>query len=262
MQYYNCSDSEGKEIRDFFALMTPGFRLYSIIGAEKEGNFLLHKKQYLYTDCDIARWIVTNKIINQQRQLKRIRSKSPYDRAAIEIMQDYIEKLQSANSNEFLAYEGLAAKIYFEIQFRGCSWNGRQPRLKKDYINSVLDIGYTVLFAYIDALLECFGFDTYCGVYHKQFYMRKSLVCDLIEPFRCIIDQQIKKACNLKQIKESDFLVINHQYQLKWEETARYISFLLEPIIECRDDIFVYVQSYYRSFMKEVPIENYSMFYY
>ena len=30
----------------YIALMTPGFRLYSIIGAQKDGNTLLHKKQY------------------------------------------------------------------------------------------------------------------------------------------------------------------------------------------------------------------------
>ena len=32
----------------YIALMTPGFRLYSIIGAQKDGNTLLHKKQYSY----------------------------------------------------------------------------------------------------------------------------------------------------------------------------------------------------------------------
>ena len=34
----------------------------------------------------------------------------------------------------------------------------------------------------------------------KEFYMRKSLVCDLVEPLRPIIDQQVKKSINLKKL--------------------------------------------------------------
>ncbi len=43
-------------------------------------------------------------------------------------------------------------------------------------------------------MLYIYGFDVFCGVLHRQFYMRKSLVCDVIEPFRPIIDLQIRKA--------------------------------------------------------------------
>jgi CRISPR-associated protein Cas1 len=39
---------EAKKFGFFIALMTPGFRTYALIGAEKEGNSLLHKKQYSY----------------------------------------------------------------------------------------------------------------------------------------------------------------------------------------------------------------------
>ena len=36
--------------------------------------------------------------------------------------------------------------------------------------------------------------DVYCGVLHTMFYMRKSLVCDVMEPFRAIVDEQVKKS--------------------------------------------------------------------
>ena len=86
--------------------------------------------------------------------------------------------------------------------FEGLNWKGRKPRIKFDYINSSLDIGYTVLFTFIEVIANSFGFDIYVGVLHKQFYMRKSLICDFVEPFRTIIDEQVKKSINLKQIKE------------------------------------------------------------
>ena len=63
-----------------------------------------------------------------------------------------------------MAYEGLASKLYFRNHFNNVLWIGRKPRIKRDYVNAVLDIGYTILFSFIDALLSCYGFDTYCGV--------------------------------------------------------------------------------------------------
>ena len=245
----------------FIALMTPGFRLYSIVGAIKEGNTLLHKKQYSYDSIDIAKVITKNKMLNQVAELMKNRDKNDDIRNAIGMIREYILKVHNVTSlNELMAYEGLASKLYFRNHFTNVFWEGRQPRIKKDYINSVLDIGYTVLFSYIDALLSSYGFDTYFGVMHKQFYMRKSLVCDIVEPFRVIIDHEIKKAINRKQITREDFIVINNQYKLKWEESARYIKFLVGAIIEHKEEIFVYVQSFYRAFMKEIPAEKYPSF--
>ena len=37
--------------------------------------------------------------------------------------------------------------------FDNVQWNGRKPRIKSDYVNVVLDIGYTMLFNIVDAML-------------------------------------------------------------------------------------------------------------
>ena len=243
------------------ALMTPGYRLYAMLGNAKEGNTLLHKKQYAYTGLDIAKHIVANKISAQYRQLMEVRNKTPQLQEALLQLKNCYEQAETVTElHSLLAYEGIASKVYFARHFEGIPWQGRQPRIKKDNINSILDIGYTLLFTYLDALLSAFGFDTYCGVYHTMFYMRKSLVCDMVEPFRCLIDKAVKKAYNLKQIKEEDFLVKNHQYRLKWEKNAAYVGFLMAPIIENKDEIFAYVQSYYRCFMKGTPVEQYPFY--
>ena len=245
----------------FIALMTPSFRLYSIIGAVKDGNTLLRKKQYQHEGLDIAKKIIENKMSNQLSELLSIRNKSESIIEAIETIKKYISAIITVNSlSELMAYEGLASKIYFRNHFTNVQWNGRQPRIKKDFVNSALDIGYTILFTYVDALLSSYGFDTYCGVMHKQFYMRKSLVCDIVEPFRVIIDHEIKKAINLKQIKEDDFTIINGQSKLKWSESSRYIQILAKPIISEKESIFEYIQSFYRAFMKEISFEQYPTF--
>ena len=252
-----------KKFGFFLAMMTAGFRLYSLIGAEKDGNNLLHRKQYSYSGIDIAIQITCNKISNQLAELKSVRQKSIAVKEAISALSEYRGKAEQAqNLNELLAYEGLASKMYFRNHFNNIPWNGRQPRVKRDYLNATLDIGYTLLFTFIDTLLSSYGFDTYYGVMHRQFYMRKSLTCDLVEPFRPIIDHTIKKGINLREIKESDFLQINGQYRLKWEESSRYVKIFMLPLLENKEEIFLYIQRYYRAFMKELPGKEFPVYAY
>lgn len=109
-------------------------------------------------------------------------------------------------------------------------------------------------------MLYIYGFDVFCGVLHRQFYMRKSLVCDVIEPFRPIIDLQIRKAINLQQCKEDDFEVINHQYCLKWKRNSAYVQFIMEAILDHKMEMFAYVQQFYHSMMKQRAVEEYPVF--
>ena len=107
-----------------------------------------------------------------------------------------------------------------------------------------------MLFNIVDAILQVYGFDTYYGVFHKCFYMRKSLVCDLMEPIRPVVDYQVRKSINLGQCKENDFEVINNRWCLKYKSNPQYIQFLMNAILEYKDYIFLYIQQYYRFFMK------------
>ncbi len=112
----------------------------------------------------------------------------------------------------------------------------------------------------VENMLHLYGFDVYQGVYHRNFYQRKSLVCDLQEPFRCIIDQQIKRAYNLGQIKEEDFVFEKGQYKLQYKKNKEYTRWLMRSIIEYKSEIFLYCQKYYRCFIQEKPIEEYPTF--
>lgn len=262
----NCSItsvviSKAKKFGFFIAFMTCGFRLYSVIGAEKDSNTLLKINQYTYDGIELAKHITKNKISNQWKTIGFVRDKSDSQVEAIKTIKQYVPKVDECkNLNEIMAYEGLSAKLYFKNHFNNVLWQGRQPRVKRDITNSVLDIGYTLLFAFIDSLLSAYGFDTYKGVMHRQFYMRKSLVCDLVEPFRPLIDIQVKKSINLKQIKEDDFLLIKGQYRLKWNCSAKYVQFLMKPIMEEKESIFLYIQSYYRAFMKKLEVDKFPVF--
>lgn len=191
-----------------------------------------------------------------------IRNKNELLQDAIRLLDEHIEKLKSQQLglNQIMGLEGSAARTYFSQMFNMVVWNGRKARIKPDYINASLDIGYTILFNVIDALLNVYGFDEYYGVLHRCFYMRKSLVCDLQEPFRPIIDYATRKAVNLKQIKEEDFTVYNNKFVLNWKKSPEYTQIYRKAILEYKEAIFMYIQSYYRAVMKQKCANEYPMF--
>lgn len=250
-----------KEFGFTIALLSNTFRLYEMIGDAKQGNTLLKDKQYKYNDIKIAGHIICNKILNEMNVLKNVRKKNDIIINSIKTLKGYILKVKQCEDYYLLlSYEGNAAKIYFKALFDDIDWKGRKPRIKFDYINSALDIGYTILFTFIEVIVNSFGFDIYVGVLHKQFYMRKSLICDFIEPFRIIIDEQLRKSINLKQIKEEDFMIVNKAYRLKFENTTKYANIFLSAIIKEKDEIFMYIQDYYRAFMKGKQIDTFPIY--
>lgn len=243
--------------------MTTTFKVYEILGARMEGNTLLHKCQYEYDSNDIGRLIEKNKIENQLQALKNIRNKSEYVKDGIKLIESMLPQLnEDIEYLEIMGIEGNAARVYFPRIFDVVTWKGRKPRVKSDYINTTLDIGYTMLFNIVDAILQVYGFDTYYGVFHKCFYMRKSLVCDIMEPMRPIIDWQVRKAINLGQCKEEHFDVYNHRWVLKYKNNPDYIQFLMKAILEYKESIFMYIQSYYRYFMKKKSVTELPRFVY
>lgn len=242
-------------------LMSTTFKVYEVLGARMEGNTLLRRHQYEYSETDIGRKIEQNKIRNQAQTLRNMRKKSDYIKEGISMLDEMAQALDAPlDYLEIMGIEGNAARVYFPRIFDNVRWNGRKPRIKNGYINVTLDIGYTMLFNIIDAILQVYGFDTYYGVFHKCFYMRKSLVCDIMEPMRPIIDYEVRKAINLGQCKVEDFEEYNQRWCLKYKSNPVYIQFLMNAILEYKDDIFLYVQRYYRYFMKMKSVEEIPIF--
>jgi len=238
------------------ALLTTTFRVYETINFKMEGNTLLRIKQYTNQNGnEIGRKIIINKIENQGHILNVLRDAN----AKVDVveLQKYIDKLETVNGNsyEIMGIEGIASKVYFNRIFKEFDWKGRQPRVKRDRINLLLDIGYTVLFNYLEAILNIYGFDIYKGNLHKEFYKRKSLVCDIIEPFRPLIDYQVRKVHTLKQVDKWTFSNDNGRYQMDFKNSTEFVAIILKIILEYKESMFEYIQQYYRWFMKDKELE-------
>lgn len=221
---------------------------YAEIISAVRGNYYLHKRQYTIQDDEetfFAKELVENKIRNQIAVLSQY-GYLPLNFEKTKIIQSI---RTSSDSAELLGIEGRFAKLYFSSLFSEHEWLRRAPQTKEDVINLLLDIGYTFLFNYVDSLLNLFGFDTYKGVYHKLFFQRKSLTCDIMEPLRPLIDKQLKKSFNLKQIDEKDFSFKNGKFQFKTHEhRKKYTDIWFTLITDNKEAIYSYVLGYYRYF--------------
>ncbi len=232
-----------------FFFLKNNFELYASVNASAEGNYLLRMRQYAATETEelrVSRQIVKNKIQNQIRLLRLKDNKTPYLKREKEI----IAQIESSKNQEsLLGIEGNASKEFFNNYFKPLKWRWRMPRVKPDIPNFLLDMGYTMLFNIVDSLLKLHGFDTYKGCYHKLFFQRKSLACDIVEPFRPIIDRQVLKMHSLKQVDESDFKAENGRVISSFFNSQKYARVFLETIMENREEIFKYVQGFYRFIM-------------
>ncbi len=244
-------------------VMKPNLRPVFFWANSAEANYLLRRRQYEFKpdDLTVAKAIVQNKAENQRAALLKTRRKDEVTIEALEQCAYAIESIPCISDyNQLMGLEGATAKKFFAAYFQNLNWHGRHPRMKTDVMNVTLDIGYTVLFNFMESFIRLFGFDLYVGVYHRLWFKRKSLVCDLIEPFRCIIDHTTLLAFNRKQFSDKDFTLVKQEYRLKYEKCADYYKVFYDALISYKTDFFLFVQQYYRCFMGRKSVTDYPKF--
>lgn len=232
-------------------LLNRDFKVYGSFGAKAEGNYLLRMKQYNFDkELIFSKHIVKNKVFNQLRLLRKrkILSKEEYRN----LKKSVFAKIDAAKDNqELLGIEGSQQKNFYSLYFKDLGWYKRMPRAKIDEYNLLLDMGYTFLFNYCDSLLRLYGFDVYKGFYHKLFFQRKSLSCDIMEPFRCVIDRELLKSFQLKQIDKKDFKIIKSRYALDFQKSQKYAEIFLRAIGDYKEEIFNFIYGFYRAILKD-----------
>ena len=104
-------------------------------------------------------------------------------------------KIKSQNYNLLLSYvsevvsgdktnrEGHSAKVYFNTLF-----TKKFVRNENDSINAALNYGYAILLSSFNKEIVSNGYLTELGIHHKNEFNPFNLSCDLMEPFRIIID--------------------------------------------------------------------------
>lgn len=244
-------------------VLKPNLRPVFYWGESAEANFLLRQRQHLTdkNDFTIARTLIKNKIKNQMQMLLNSRRKDKLTTDALSTCESCMNSIDdNYDYQSIMGLEGIASKIYFTAYFQDMGWKSRKPRVKSDPVNVTLDIGYTILFNFIECYLRMYGFDLYIGVFHRLWFKRKSLVCDVMEPFRPIVDRTTRTAFHRGQFKVKDFYLVKSEYRLKKEVSSEYYRIFVEDLISYKMDFFKYIQSYYRCFMHNFKTTPFPVF--
>ncbi len=247
-----------KKSRDYgisVFLLKHNFELYGGLFTTADGHYILRMKQYEQSEekqLDMAKLLVKNKISTQTNTIIEKADESVKNEWDFKLAET-LEKIDQINDHkELLGIEGNYSKEYFKQHFASMEWRRRAPRTKEDINNFMLDMGYTLLFNLVDSLLRLHGFDTYKGFYHRLFFQRRSLSCDIMEPMRPLIDKKILKMHNLKQINKNDFQVHQGAFVLPWEHYPKYAGNFLYALMDEREDIFRYVHGFYQYMMDDI----------
>ncbi|MCS7065778.1 MAG: CRISPR-associated endonuclease Cas1, partial [Fimbriimonadales bacterium] len=97
-------------------------------------------------------------------------------------------------------------------------------RRPPDPINSLLNLGYYLLFSRLNALVRAMGLNPYLGFLHSPHDRFESLIADLQEPFRAHIDRVVVKLVNLRVITPDDFERSERGAYLTREAKKRFLE--------------------------------------
>jgi CRISPR-associated protein Cas1 len=152
---------------------------------------------------ELVRGWVEAKLRHQLEFLEELASRRPGTEAdfqpAREAIRDCLERLNRLGGTveerrgTLMGLEGAAGRVYFTCLGRlvpeAYRFEGRSRQPARDVFNAMLNYTYGVLYSLVEKACICAGLDPYVGFLHTDNYGKKSLVYDLIEPFRILGDR-------------------------------------------------------------------------
>lgn len=182
--------------------------------------------------------IVKNKILNQTILLQKINSSN------FKVLSNYVKEVKIGDKTN---REGHAAKIYFKDLF------GKEfIRHNDDNINSALNYGYAILLSTINKEIVNNGCLTQLGIHHKNEFNEFNLTCDLIEPFRVIIDKFVYN--NLDKKFDTDYkldLVNLFNQRFRYNKKMYILKDIIEMYVKNTLDCLFDINNEYMGFIYE-----------
>lgn len=177
--------------------------------------------------------IVRRKIEAQRELLLHAREKRPDCRlkltSSLSVIEEILPQLEQEVPLESLrGFEGAASSQYFGAYTQlfpdSLDFTGRNRRPPEDPVNAILSLTYTIMHYEMVREIEVIGLDPCIGIYHQFEYGRESLACDLVEPFRPIVDRFVWEVFRNRTFTARDFAMNDERpgCYLKKESRKRY----------------------------------------
>ncbi len=157
------------------------------------------KAQIAWTnDLKGAVWadIVAEKIRKQADFLAEL-----YKDEEVQLLRSYLNQIEP---HDVTNREGHAAKVYFNALF-GMDFT----RSEENITNAALNYGYSIILSAFNREIAAQGYLTQLGIFHDNMFNYFNLSCDLMEPFRVLIDRKVKKMSFTDFTTEEKHLLVN-----------------------------------------------------
>ena len=122
--------------------------------------------------------IVADKIRKQAEFLAELGKET-----AASLLSSYLTEIEVRDATN---REGHAAKVYFNALF-GMDFT----RSEENPVNAALNYGYSVILSAFDREIVSNGYLTQLGIFHDNMFNHFNLSCDLMEPFRILVDREV-----------------------------------------------------------------------
>ncbi|NLD86929.1 MAG: type II CRISPR-associated endonuclease Cas1 [Clostridiales bacterium] len=132
-----------------------------------------------YVKAEVWREIVCEKIRNQSLLLSQLGMLKEAG-----LLDSYIPQVEPRDSTN---REGHATKVYFNALF-GMSFT----RSASSPLNGALNYGYSILLSAFNREIAANGYLTQLGIFHDNMFNHFNLASDLMEPFRILIDREVR----------------------------------------------------------------------
>ena len=153
----------------------PSSELIPYYGAHNTSKKILNQIEWKKDRKEqVWQQIIKDKIHNQAKILEKL---------SIQGYEKLYEYEKQVELNDKTNREGHAAKVYFNLLFGKDFIRG-----KGDNVNIALDYGYTILLSVFNREIVSKGYITPLGINHKNEFNQFNLSCDLMEPYRPLID--------------------------------------------------------------------------
>jgi len=228
---------------------------YSRIWHSKLGSTTLIRRKQLEIanekrGLDLAKEWIEKKFNNQIDFLDKLKNTRPNKAIklteSIKSLENILHRINNLEGtleekrNSLMGHEGSGGRIYFgtlsQIIPERFKFKGRSRQPAEDEFNCLLNYGYGVLYSMVEKACIISGLDPYIGFLHTDNYNKKSLVFDLIEMFRILVDKTVVYLFSQRKIKNEYFnklhkgLTLNKEGKIcliealnkNFEKTVRY----------------------------------------
>ena len=171
---------------------------------------------------EIAKQIVYARLKSQQEIIRKYGLRQ-HDLITIK---NKVDKITELDKKKLLTIEGHATDFYFQQIFqllpKQIRINNRETYKAYDAVNNLINLAYTMLKWKVTIAVNKAKLEPFLGYLHSIQYSKPSLVCDLMELYRYLIEDYVIQFS--QTLAKRDFIIKTEQFSSNRKGKRQYLN--------------------------------------